>query len=688
MQKLAGIGLALMLIPAGWSQTESSTSDSTGIDRIDPVIITGDAGARKTSDLPFNAYVISNKTIKEMAAQNLGDVLKYQSNILQSQDPVLGAGISMQGLGGQSVKILVDGIPMIGRLNGNIDISQLLVSQVERIEIIEGPMSVMYGSDAVGGVVNIITKSPKHSQFQFNTFQDAVSNTNADASLTWAKGKNTVGLNFGRQYFGGIDFDTTTRSYNWKPKTKILSGLEWSIRNKDKIHHRIKLNYFNEQLLDRSNAEYNLVSISGYNNRFFTNRMDFSHHTFIKSGLKNNEGGELLSLQFSNGLNLYTRFNQLWKRNLVTGFEELSNPNDMDTTLNFQWNSRAVLSYKPSRKLLWSGGYEANVETLQANRVASQKPITDIGAYASLEFKPIQQISIRPGVRFIYNSMFGESPLPKLLGPGWKLAPVIPSLQLRYSVTQHSTLRASVAQAFRSPTIKELHFLFVDINHNVRGNQQLQPELANSVQGSFDYRHKITATQGATFTVKGFHNRVKNQIQLGLIDATSLLYQYINIGKAQSYGGSAEILYSSKRYNGSVSATQVFSNTWITDTSKVNAWNTLQLSFSGSMAFPKYGCQVQVFGRYSGKNFILTPEGKSFEINPYGLIDMSISKSITINKSGWERKFLSVQGGVKNLLGVTQIAGAAITGGVHGNSSGMMNIGTGRNPFLSLNLQF
>jgi outer membrane receptor for ferrienterochelin and colicins len=284
--------------------------------------------------------------------------------------------------------------------------------------------------------------------------------------------------------------------------------------------------------------------------------------------------------------------------------------------------------------------------------------------------------------------MFGESPLPKLLGAGWKLAPVIPSLQLRYSVSRHSTLRASVAQAFRSPTIKELHFLFVDINHNVRGNQNLQPELANSMQGSFDYRHKITASQGATFTVKGFHNRVKNQIQLGLIDATSLLYQYINIGKAQSYGGSAEILYSSQRFNGSISATQVFSNTWITDTSKVNAWNTLQLSFSGSVTFPKYGCQVQLFGRYSGKNFILTPEGKSFEINPYGLVDLSISKSISIKKTGWERKSLSIQGGVKNLLGVTQIAGAAITGGVHGNSSGMMNIGTGRNPFLSLNLQF
>ena len=688
MRKLAGIGLAMMLVSAGWCQTESSTPDSAKADRIDPVIITGDAGARKTSDLPFNAYVIGNKTIKEMAAQNLGDVLKYQSNILQSQDPVLGAGISMQGLGGQSVKILVDGIPMIGRLNGNIDISQLLVSQIERIEIIEGPMSVMYGSDAVGGVVNIITKSPKHTQFQGNSYQDAVSNTNADASLTLAKGKNTIGIHAGRQYFGGIDFDSTTRSFNWKPKTKLLGGVEWSIRNKDKIHHRIRLNYFNEQLLDRSNAEFNLVSITGYNNRFFTHRTDFSQHTFIKSGLRNNEGGDLLSFQFSNGLNSYTRFNQLWKRNLVTGFEELSNPNDMDTTVNVQWNSRAVVSYKPSKKMLWIGGYEANIESLTANRVASQKPITDIGAYASLEYKPVQKLSIRPGVRLIYNSMFGRSPWPAVFGPGWKLAPVIPSLQMRYSVTQHSTFRSSIAQAFRSPTIKELHFLFVDINHNVRGNQDLQPELANSIQGSFDYRHKITAQQGATFTLKGFHNRISNQIQLGLVDATALLYKYINIGKAQSYGGSVEVLYSSSRLNLTIAGTQVFSNTWITDTSKVNAWNTLQWSFSSTYAFPEQRMQIQLFGRYSGRNFILTPEGNSFAIDPYGLIDVSFSKTFTPKKANWERRSIQLQGGIKNVLGVTQIAGAAITGGVHGNNSGTMNIGTGRNPFLSLNLQF
>ncbi|NBN99468.1 MAG: hypothetical protein EBV19_09580, partial [Flavobacteriia bacterium] len=131
-----------------------------------------------------------------------------------------------------------------------------------------------------------------------------------------------------------------------------------------------------------------------------------------------------------------------------------------------------------------------------------------------------------------------------------------------------------------------------------------------------------------------------------------------------------------------------FSNTWITDTSKVNAWNTLQWSFSGTYAFPEQHMQIQLFGRYSGRNFILTPEGNSFAIDPYGLIDVSFSKTFIPKKANWERRSIQLQGGIKNVLGVTQIAGAAITGGVHGNNSGTMNIGTGRNPFLSLNLQF
>lgn len=79
-------------------------------------------------------------------------------NVRLSQDGALGTGMSLQGLSGENVKILIDGVPVIGRLNGVIDLTQVNLQQAKQVEVIEGPMSVIYGSNALAGVINIIPK--------------------------------------------------------------------------------------------------------------------------------------------------------------------------------------------------------------------------------------------------------------------------------------------------------------------------------------------------------------------------------------------------------------------------------------------------------------------------------------------------------------------------------------------------
>jgi outer membrane receptor for ferrienterochelin and colicins len=74
---------------------------------------------------------------------------------------VYGSSVSINGISGEGVKILVNGVPMVGRIDGKIDISQINLTNVERIEIVKGPQSVIYGTDALGGVINIITKEQK-----------------------------------------------------------------------------------------------------------------------------------------------------------------------------------------------------------------------------------------------------------------------------------------------------------------------------------------------------------------------------------------------------------------------------------------------------------------------------------------------------------------------------------------------
>ena len=102
-------------------------------------MVTGQLNPTAKNNAIQDIIIINNKTIKSNLFNNLGDLLKYQSNFTLSNDNILGSSILMQGVSGQNVKILIDGIPVIGRLNGNIDVSQINLSNIDKIEIIKGP---------------------------------------------------------------------------------------------------------------------------------------------------------------------------------------------------------------------------------------------------------------------------------------------------------------------------------------------------------------------------------------------------------------------------------------------------------------------------------------------------------------------------------------------------------------------
>ncbi|MBL4707249.1 MAG: TonB-dependent receptor plug domain-containing protein, partial [Flavobacteriales bacterium] len=125
---------------------------------VEDVVVTAQYSPTSVEKSVHKVKVISRQKIENMVAVNLKDVLTNELNIRLSQDNILGSGMSLQGISGQNVKILIDGVPIIGRLDGQIDLNQINLNEVERIEIIEGPFSVNYGSNALAGTINIITK--------------------------------------------------------------------------------------------------------------------------------------------------------------------------------------------------------------------------------------------------------------------------------------------------------------------------------------------------------------------------------------------------------------------------------------------------------------------------------------------------------------------------------------------------
>ena len=651
---------------------------TTDINKINPVSITGSLTPKAATQNPYSVEVITQKTIAAMGAQTLNDVLQNQSNIQLSQDPILGNSIQLQGLSGQNVKILINGVPMIGRLNGNLDISQIPLSNVERIEVIEGPMSVVYGSDAIGGVVNIITKKPikNTNKIQLNNFMDGVGNVNNDINFQLGGLAKNGGIgitgDIGRQFYEGTDFNPTTRSFDWKPKTKLFGSLGMSY-NLKKSSHTLKTTYFNEKLTDRTDAEYNLITVTGYNNYFYTNRIDFlmlSDFTLNKSN----------KLQFQNSYNIYSRNKTMVRRDLVEGIETITRPADQDPTMNQQINMRGLWSKMSSNKKFdWLTGYEFQYESIQTLRVVQKNGIYDFAVFTTVDYSPSAKLQIKPSLRFIYNNQFGKNPFPEFLGNGFKLAPVIPSLQIKYNASKYLIFRGSYARGFRAPTLKELYFLFVDINHNVQGNQNLGTETAHNFIGSMDYRHIIGKNAAATFKLSYFKNFITNQIQLALLDSRTNLYQYINVGKMNSQGITTQTEYFRNQFQFKVSASWINNQSKSDNTGNWKIWDVVQTSFNVSYKLKQPGISIQIFSRYTGQNYGFEENGKAFEIAPYYLADLSLNKTFFNDK-------LDIQLGCKNVMDVKQIQSSATTGAVHGGGSGNMNISAGRNFFVQCRL--
>ncbi len=112
------------------AQIDSSNRINHNI--LDEVVITAQHNPKAIEESVHYVKLISDKRIANQAAINLRDVLKMETAMRVSQDNFLGSSISMQGLSGQNVKILIDGVPVIGRLNGNIDISQINLNNIEK----------------------------------------------------------------------------------------------------------------------------------------------------------------------------------------------------------------------------------------------------------------------------------------------------------------------------------------------------------------------------------------------------------------------------------------------------------------------------------------------------------------------------------------------------------------------------
>lgn len=289
----------------------------------------------------------------------------------------------------------------------------------------------------------------------------------------------------------------------------------------------------------------------------------------------------------------------------------------------------------------------------------------DYALFATGEWSFENGLLIKPGLRYAYNTSYN--------------APLIPSVNFKYS-RKNTSYRLSYAQGFRAPSLKELYFEFVDINHNIYGNQNLKAESSHNFQMGISQRF-IRGQQLTTIDGNIFFNSISDMISLALIQ-NSQNYTYINIGNYRTMG--AEISGNHSINHWKLSAGLIY--TGRSDYSD-DSITSSDFFFSPEIRtgilyeFKKLGGNVALYYKYNGQLPIYSiDELGSASANvsdAYQMIDVATTKYLF-------RKKLHCTIGIKNALDVKNISTTGSSGTIHNNAAGSVPVSWGRTFFVTL----
>ncbi len=642
------------------------------------VVITGNASATSIQKSVYETRVITTEMIQQKGANNLREALQNELNIDLGNDQVFGSNMSINGISGEGVKLMVDGVPVVGRLDGKIDLSQINLNNIERIEVVEGPLSVMYGTDAMGGVINIITKTFQTEKVNVNLkgYYETVGQYNIELNTGFSFKRNQIYLSGGRNFFDGFNADKTAKRFlQWKPKEQYFADAKYMLSGA-RYKFSTTASFFREMMIGRGEIKrvpefVNNIATYTYaadDVRFETYRPRASASFTYRF----KEDYQLDAMLAYSG---FVRFVNKYYKNLVTQKEQLVNDiSEQDTTVYHQVVFRSIYGMPAwKKKLLFQFGVEVNQEFTDQKRIKEgHQQSGDYAAFGIVKINLVKGLDIQPAIRIAYNTRFA--------------APLIPSLNIKYNFDEKFVLRASYGKGYRAPSLKELYLEFYDSNHNISGNDELKPENGHNAQISGSYYHNIKEHQ-LTFSVSGFYNFIKNKIDMKLI-STSVVgpnaYQYFNVKNYCTYGGDASIAYKWNRLQLQASGmiTQYILSNREDKSDRTTAYSP-DVSATASYRIPKAEIGINVMYKYNGRKplFSVNNSIQAGFRNAYHSIDISLSRNF------WKDR-IQVVVGAKNLAGVKNVAANGVSGVGHNFNSSDVNIGWGRTFFSTLILHF
>jgi len=498
------------LATAGWAAEsgEVEAPSSAEDEEVEEIVVTGTRSARPLGESPVATKVITAEDLVDSGAEDVGDALQMVPGV-DVQQGFLGSTVRLQGLDPEHVLVLVDGQRVTGRAGGAIDLSRIPVDSIERIEIVEGSGSALYGSDAMGGVIHIITRDPESETRIYARARGGTLST-IDLSAGVEGGADEV------QARADLGFHTN-EAVDRDPSTAATTG-SGNVQGQGSF--RVDVD---------PSSDVTLSALASYS------RLD-------RDGVDEADSGavfERTNLQEELRTTLETRWvpDEQTVLSAHAGWSAFR-----DQYLSDQQGSNALDSFADTRDQLGQltvqierfygahalmMGVEGLAEWLTSERLAEGVGQRQRGGvFLQDEWRVVDgdtKFSLLPSARLDGDTSFGAVPTARLAA---RFAPVEPL-----------ALRVSVGTGYRAPSFREQLLLFENpgSGYRVDGNPDLQPEQSRQLNGSLEW------TPGSAFTLlgSGFFHDVDQLITVTTASEEPglTLFSYNNVARARSAGG-------------------------------------------------------------------------------------------------------------------------------------------------------
>jgi len=472
--------------------------DSSMVSRtynLNPVVVTGSGHHQRLKSTATPVHVISSQEIREQGITTFDDALIRMMPQASMAPNSMGTFLRLNGLGNKYILVLINGQKLSGDISNNIDLSRINMSRVKRIEVLDGAASSLYGSDAIAGVINIITDQPTDEEISvtnnlkvsghgiltesvgldiykghfgsYTSFTHDRADSYQNNNLEYVKGSDTETQETIAPYFTGYRSSVITQKFTYNPTQHLAlhAGLDYSYKITNRPETREDIPGGTDYEMRYKGFRWNIGGIYKFNNRNSI-QADFTVDRF----------------RYGKEYDVET------KDYAVGDYVQSKKQRSMEGQV------KAILGLSSNSTTIFGADWHKDYLTASSGNI--EEHVYNIAAYAQHEMKFLKDFTATLGLRLTHHETFNQRLTPKvtvMYAPG----------DFRF--------RATYSAGFRAPGLDELYYHYFSVNRGkpqiIFGNKDLAPEKSHYFSLNAEYR-----TQFIAMSITGYLNRIKDMV--------------------------------------------------------------------------------------------------------------------------------------------------------------------------------